>query len=503
MKSLLFAWIGTNDLRSAEADGANGLGAIGQAVTARSFDEVVLLSDYPNSKTAPLLTWLRGKTPAGFDLYKANLGGNPTDYRAIYQAAKKCIHHHLKSAQNQAQITFHLSPGTPQMATVWVILANSLFDARLIQSSPQRGVEDVDLPFDIAVDYLPELLKRNERTISSMFDQYHPLTGAEGIIYQSPVMKELMGKVQRVAPHPVPVLILGESGTGKEALAKTIHDNSLRKGKFVAINCGAIPEELFESELFGHKKGAFTGATTDKPGYIEEATGGTLFLDEIGEMPLRIQVKLLRLLQEERYFRVGDSAERKADIRVVSATNRNLLQEITVGTFREDLFHRLAVAVLNVPALRDRDGDIGLLIDHMLTSTNSKLASSTTGKPKTLSAAAKAVLLKHPWPGNVRELQNTLLRAVIWSIDEVVDEGSIRDALLPAPLGGDKSDDILGRPFDEQFDLDNLIASVARHYIIRAMELTGGNKKRAAEKLNFKSYQRLDNWLKKYNINGV
>ena len=497
MKNVLFAWIGANDLNSAKKDGAEGLGPIGQAVTKRQFEDVVLLSDYPIAKTSSYIDWLSGKTAGTIDLRQVDLKGNPTDYRAIYENAKEQVQQYLNKPSSPAQLTFHLSPGTPAMATVWVVLANSLFDARLIQSSPQRGVEDVELPFDIAVDYLPKLLKRNERKVTSLFSQDLAPAGFEEIIYQSPAMISLIGKARIVAPHPVPVLIEGESGTGKEALAKAIHTTSLRKGKFVAINCGAIPEELFESELFGHKKGAFTGANTDKSGYIEEAGGGTLFLDEIGEMPLRIQVKMLRLLQEESYFRVGDSVERKADIRIISATNRNLMQEVASGTFREDLFHRLAVAILKVPALREREGDINLLVDHLLASANKRLA---TGNQKQLSAAARAILLKHSWPGNVRELQNTLLRAVIWSADEMIDGESMQDALLPTLPKASGEDTILGRPLDNQFDLDSLIAEVARHYIGRAMEQTGGNKKKAAAKLNFKSYQRLDNWIKKYQI---
>ncbi|MBW6474480.1 MAG: sigma-54 dependent transcriptional regulator [Anaerolineaceae bacterium] len=498
MKNVLFAWIGANDLNSAKNDGAEGLGPIGQAVTKRLFDDVVLLSNYPRSTTSPYIDWLSGKTAGTIDLRQADLKGNPTDYRAIYENAKEQVQQYLNKVKSPAQLTFHLSPGTPAMATVWVVLANSLFDARLIQSSPQRGVEDVELPFDIAVDYLPKLLKRNERKVARLFSQDLTPGGFEEIIYQSPAMISLIGKARMVAPHPVPVLIEGESGTGKEALAKAIHTTSLRKGRFVAINCGAIPADLFESELFGYKKGAFTSATTDKSGYIEEASGGTLFLDEIGEMPLRIQVKLLRLLQEESYFRVGDSVERKADIRIISATNRNLMQEVASGTFREDLFHRLAVAIVKVPALREREGDIGLLVDHLLAAANNKLATSNTGKQRQLSAAARAILLKHSWPGNVRELQNTLLRAVIWSADEMIDGESMQDALLPTLPKASSENPILDRPLDDQFDLDSLIAEVARHYIGRAIEQTGGNKKRAAEKLNFKSYQRLDNWLKKY-----
>jgi len=499
MKKILFTWLGNTDLLSAENNGAKGLGPICQALMQRNFDQTVILSDYPDSRTKPYLIWLKKQGINGdTNLVNVDLRGNPTDYRAIYKLAKNEVQNYLDSCSRKLLLTFHLSPGTSQMATIWVILANSIFDAKLLQSSPERGVQDVDFPFDISADYLPELLKKSGQTIVTYFNEDDNVAGFEAIIHRGTVMQKLVRQARKVAPYPVPVLIMGESGTGKEQLAKAIHTTSLRQGKFVVINCGAIPEDLFESELFGHKKGAFTGADTDKSGYIEEANGGTLFLDEIGEMPLKIQVKLLRLVQEDTFTRVGDTKERKADIRIISATNRNLVDEVEAGTFRDDMFHRIAVAILNVPALRERDGDLNLLADHLLGVANKKLSSNAEFKPKRLSVAARKTTINHRWPGNVRELQNTLMRAALWSGGDTIDKQDIDDAMLPVAKKSGKGDDILGRPLTDDFDLEDVIHEVASHYLERALEDSGGVKKSAAKLLNFKNYQTLDNWLKKY-----
>jgi len=500
MKTALFAWIGRKDLECAVKDGKEGLGAIAQAVTAQKYDDVILLSDYPNEKTEPYLEWLQRMGHRNIQIKTVALDGDPTNYRVIYLNAKAQVQGHLDRYKKSVGLTFHLSPGTPQMATTWIILANSVFSANLIQSSPQKGVQKVDLPFEIAADFLPEILKKNEKKISSIFDSDSAPANFDGIIHKSKIMKDLVARAKMAAPYPVPVLIQGETGTGKELLAKAIHNTSLRKGRFIAINCGAIPEELFESELFGHKKGSFTGAISDKAGLVMEAHGGTLFLDEIGEMPTRIQVKLLRTLQEGTFNRVGDPTERKTDIRIISATNRDLQHEINLGTFREDLFHRLAVAVLYIPALRDRAEDLGLLIDHLLNDANEKLSRNIQFNPKDLTATAKAFMLKQHWPGNVRELQNTITRALLWTSGGRLEKEAIEGAIITTQGASSDYDTILDRRLDENFDLEKTIAEVARHYLEKAMLESGGNKTKARKMLNFKSYQRLDLWLKKYSI---
>ena len=282
-------------------------------------------------------------------------------------------------------------------------------------------------------------------------------------------------------------------------MARAIHRASPRAANsLVTVNCGAIPPELVESEFFGHKKGSFTGAVADRKGHFERANGGTLFLDEIGELPKPIQVKLLRTLQEGEVIPVGSSDPRKIDVRVIAATNRTLIEEVAAGNFREDLFYRLAVAIIKLPPLRERAGDISLLIDRLLEQIN--LSSSEIGlRSKKLSAAAKNLMLQHRWPGNVRELVNTLQRAVIWSDDDVIGLEAMREAILVAPKSASSSD-VMERPVEDGVQLESLMSQVARHYLKRALEHTHGNKTRAAELLGIGSYQTLTNWIEKYGV---
>ena len=267
----------------------------------------------------------------------------------------------------------------------------------------------------VGIDELRIVLQRCVY-VAQIEREYHELQEGlradvfEEMIGASPRMQSVFTFVRKVAPTSAPVLILGESGTGKEMVAQAIHRRSPQKGgPFVAINCNAIPEGLLESELFGHEKGAFTGAVATRKGHIEAAAGGTLFLDEIGDLPAPVQVKLLRFLQEKRFQRVGARHELPSDARVVAATNRDLKEAVAGGSFREDLYFRLAVVVVTLPPLRDRGEDVGLLAREFLTRY-----AAQHGRPKlTLSADAVRALSLHAWSGNVRELQNRVQRAVI------------------------------------------------------------------------------------------
>jgi two-component system NtrC family response regulator len=255
----------------------------------------------------------------------------------------------------------------------------------------------------------------------------------DGILGTSPAMQAVFDSIRKVATVDAPVLILGESGTGKEMTARAIHNRSARKeGPFIAINCSAIPETLIESELFGHEKGAFTGAHTQRKGRIESSAGGTLFLDEIGEIPLPIQVKLLRFLQERCIERVGGRQEIPVETRVIAATNADLKKGMTEGTFREDLFYRLAVVQITLPALRSREGDILFLAQSFL-----QQFSSESGKSGlTFSPEAIRAIQRHNWPGNVRELQNRVRRAVIMGGEKRL---SAQDLELTAPNGSSRT----------------------------------------------------------------
>ncbi|HEY0590537.1 MAG TPA: sigma-54 dependent transcriptional regulator [Thermoanaerobaculia bacterium] len=317
-------------------------------------------------------------------------------------------------------------------------------------------------------------------------DLKRSLTFDEVLIGESEPMKRLQQQIRSAGRSQSRVLIRGENGSGKEIVARMLHRQSPRADQpFVAVNCAAIPDELIESELFGHRKGAFTGATEDRKGKFELADGGTLFLDEIGDMSLRTQAKVLRALQEQQFQRVGGHQTIQVDVRVIAATNKELEEEIRGGTFREDLYFRLNVLPISVPPLRERGGDILLLADHFLR----RFAAETGQRPKRLSAAAEQKLLAYHWPGNVRELRNMMERLTILEPADVVDAASI--TLGPPPAEARASADGLSlREAREEFERD---------LILRRLHEFGGNVSRTADALGVER----SNLYRKLNAYGI
>jgi two-component system, NtrC family, response regulator PilR len=314
------------------------------------------------------------------------------------------------------------------------------------------------------------------------------------IIGRSEAMLEVFKMVETVARTSSTILLTGESGTGKGLVAQAIHFNSLRRDKpMVALNCGAMPEALLESELFGHMRGAFTGADSNKKGLLEVAEKGTIFLDEIGEMSPVMQVKLLRVLQERRFRRVGGLEELQADIRVVAATNQNLEKAVAEGRFREDLFYRINVIPIVLPPLRDRREDIPLLAEHFLVKYAEQMGKAITA----ISRPAMELLLRHDWPGNIRELENVLERAVALEATPTVLAESLPTTIrgagprASAPLSA-------GLP-DSGFDLEAHVKGIERGYLAQALERAGGVQVRAAELLGM-SFRSFRYYVKKYNL---
>jgi transcriptional regulator with PAS, ATPase and Fis domain len=494
----LVAWLGNTDLRASEGTAADGFGPILGALKALPFEAVHLLSDHEKRKTQAYVQWLGTQANVRVTSHAVTLSG-PTNFEEIYRAAESVLSKLRAKASGEA-LTFHLSPGTPAMAAVWILLAKTRFPARLIESSREQGVKEVRIPFELSAEFFPAADKQADDALTRLMQGMPPEAPAfSSIIHQCASMKRAVAMAHRLAVRDVPVLIQGESGTGKELFARAIHQASARSAKaFVAVNCGAIPQDLIDAELFGHEKGAFTGAGSARAGYFESANGGTLFLDEIGELPLASQVRLLRVLQEREVTRIGATRPKPLDLRVIAATNRVLPDEVRQLRFREDLFHRIAVGVLVLPPLREREGDLSLLIDSMLLQINTEAAKQPGYKHKKLDAAARNLMLRQSWPGNIRELHNALLRASIWAAGDRISGQDVAEAL--AVTIPPKVDAVLGQSLEGSISLPDIMALVARHYLERGMAQTHGNKSEAARLLGLGSYQTLSNWLEKYSI---
>jgi len=386
----------------------------------------------------------------------------------------------------------------PQLARrapgITILMMSAFGSADLAIEAMQRGAYDyLAKPFPPS-EALLAIRKAHERerlrrANALLQREVARAVGERPIVAASPAMIEVLEVLERAAEFKATVLLTGESGTGKEVLARAIHAQSGRRGEpFVAVNCGAIPENLLESELFGHAKGAFTGADRARRGLFQEASGGTLFLDEIGELPLALQVKLLRVLQEEEVHPVGESKPRAVDVRVLAATARDLEAEVAAGRFREDLFYRLNVVRIEVPPLRERRQDIPLLADHFLAQLR-----ATLGKPiRELSSDVLDRLVAYAWPGNVRELENVLERAVILCASDRI---TLRD--LPGNVTEPEKRREAPRPGD--LSLRQARRAFEADLIRKALAAAGGNRTRAARLLEI-SHRALLYKIKEYRL---
>ncbi|WP_457570211.1 sigma-54-dependent transcriptional regulator [Desulfurobacterium sp.] len=367
-----------------------------------------------------------------------------------------------------------------------VIIITAFASSETAKEAIKLGAFDyVAKPFDVSE---LRLIFRNvkkkielEKKVEEYEDSYKDFIG------ESPKIKRIKEFIKKIAPYDTNVLITGESGTGKEVVARTIHNLSNRKtAPFVAINCASLPSELLESELFGYKKGAFTGATRNKKGLIEEANGGTLFLDEIGDMPLPLQAKLLRFLEEKKIRPIGGIEEKEVDVRVIAATNSNLEEKISEGLFREDLFYRLSTITINLPPLRERKEDIPPLIEYF----TKKLSKKYGKRFKSISPDFINYVMSLPLKGNVRELRNLVEKAIILSDKEILslpttgeEKKPHREIIIP----------------DEGVNLKEILEELEKEYLLKALEKTGGKKKEAASLLGL-TFREFRYRLSKYGL---
>jgi two-component system, NtrC family, response regulator PilR len=390
---------------------------------------------------------------------------------------------HAKATRNPA--LFVIITAVPTVSSA--IDALNLGAYRYVIKTNQL-IEELQVVIDRALE---EMALREENTnlrreLLRAFAQDH-------IVGQGPWLRSMLEIIRNVAPTQSTVLITGESGTGKELVARAIHEASLRREKpFVSINCGAFPESLLESELFGYLKGAFTGADTNKKGIIECANGGTLLLDEIGETSLSMQVKLLRVLQERKIRPLGGTADVPVDIRLVAVTNRDLRSMVSTGEFREDFYYRVSVIPIHVPPLRERKDDIEPLARHFLANFAQQMRKGVND----FEAAAVAKLLEYSWPGNVRELENAIERATALASP---DDRLIRPEHLPVIMDHRQLEPALSSLPEEGIDFEARIADIERKYLLEALRAADGVRTRAADLLNI-SYRSFRHYAKKYGV---
>jgi len=383
-----------------------------------------------------------------------------------------------------------------QNEAIPVVMITAHTSTRSAVEALKAGAHDyIAKPFDI--DELKIIVRKAVERKELEDENLHLRSALEerftfaNIIGRSAKMQEIFTIVQRIAKTSSTVLISGESGTGKELIARAIHYNSGRRGKFVSINCGALPETLLESELFGHERGAFTGAIREKRGLFQEADRGTIFLDEIGETSTAMQIKLLRVLQDRVVRKVGSNTETLVEVRVLAATNRDLSESIRNGTFREDLFYRINVIPIELPPLRQRREDIPLLVDHFLAKFSANLDMPT----KKISADAMRAIEKYHWPGNVRELENVIERMIALEASDVLTTKSLPEHIL---VGGS----IPGLSYElpaEGISLEEHLESIGKIFMLKALERTGGVQTQAAELLRM-SFRSFRYYAKKYDL---
>ena len=489
MKKILLSWIGETDLRLFEDKEDSGpvLGFLEQEVGKSQF--CYLLFNYDYKRVRPFLNHLSISFP---DLIINPISAevsDPTSYAEIYPLVYNLLSETRQNPELEAyQLNILLSPGTPTMQSVWVLLAKTQFPA-VCWSGFKGQYSIVELPFKIELEYLASANQVADQSLQKAFKDELVNKSFANIVGQSNIIQEQIQKAKKLSQRNVPALILGPTGSGKEVFAQAIHNASAQnQGEFVAINCGALPKELAESILFGHVKGAFTGAANNQTGLIKQAHNGTVFLDEIGELSLELQVKLLRVLQEKTYRPLGARKDESSNFRLIAATHRNLLDKVLDGSFREDLFYRIAIGVLKLPALNEREGDLELLSNYLLKTINQELADQPGYQSKKFNQDVKKIIKNHTWQGNVRELRATILRVCAWSDNKEISAAEFADAIIQRQT---ISEQLLQEDISQGIDLENKINQLQRYYFQKAHALTAGQITKMAKLLGFKNHQTL------------
>jgi transcriptional regulator with PAS, ATPase and Fis domain len=466
-----------------------------------AFDRIVVFANNWDESWDKYERWLKkslariGRPSENITVRKADIT-SAIDYPSLIKHTDKWL---SKLSEESDNLFINLTSGTPAMTAVSILVGKGKSNVTFLQSSADDKVIDVDIPVDFGKAYLKSAAKNvASRTVAGPHVKATS-KAFNNIVANSPSMKLTIKKAKRLAISELPTLILGETGTGKEVLANAIHSASLRSEKpLKIINCGALPETLVDSILFGHVKGSFTGADKEHRGLFEQADGGTLFLDEVGELTAQTQVKLLRALQQGEITKVGSEQTINVDVRIIAATHRDLMQQVESGSFREDLFYRLAVGIVDIPALRERIEDIPELVNELTDEINLTTSKLPGAKGKNISDNAIKFILSQPWPGNIRELWNTLNRALLWSENKLITEKDLSDAIVNRRNINDCKEVVLS--YNDQVDIIQLTEQYQKKYVEAALKASGNMKKSATKILGLKDHQTLSNWMKRLGI---
>jgi transcriptional regulator with PAS, ATPase and Fis domain len=489
----LYTWLGYRDIENMKQDQNAAISSLA-IFNKTPFDRIVIFANTWEESWDKYEAWLRKRLSTiqrpsdNIKVYRADVS-TAIDYPTIIKHTEKWL---SKLSEESESLYINLTSGSPAMTAASILVGKGKSNTIFIQSSRDDNVLDVDIPVDFGKAYIQSAAKN---IASKAVAKPLVYKAFDNIVAHSSVMKSTIKKAKRLATSELPTLILGETGTGKEVLTNAIHAASLRADKpLKTVNCGALPETLVDSILFGHVKGAFTGAEKDHKGLFEQADGGTLFLDEVGELTPETQVKLLRALQQGEITKVGSEQTINVDVRVIAATHRDLMQLVETNKFREDLFYRLAVGIVEIPALRNRLEDISPLTLELIDEINLAASKLPDYKCKNISESAIKFISAQAWPGNIRELWNTLNRAFLWSDKEKITEIDIQDALIIRTNIQEIGN--ISLTLGQQVNISDIIDIQRKKYVKAAMKACGGNKSKAAEMLSLNSHQVLTKWIR-------
>ena len=432
---------------------------------------------------------------------------DPRSYDELFTGVR-AVCRQVREMHGEKDVAYgiHLSPGTPQMHATWILITQTgIFPATTFQTTEvadRPPAEAVTIPFDLDVEVVQPALDSMQAEVRTLsLERAIEESAFKALIHRSDAMRTVIGKALQLARLNISVLIVGPSGTGKELLARGVHFSSPRANRpFVAVNCGAFPETLIEAELFGHERGAFTGAAGRRKGLFEQANSGTLFLDEIGELPLHLQPRLLRAVEQGVIRRIGGEDDISVDVRIIAATNVDLRQRVADGGFRQDLFYRLNEVMLTLPSLSERPSDIEVLADHFVRRFNDEFAGTDPEyTPKTLGTGAKRALLSFPWPGNVRQLSNVIRRVLALAEGDRIER---RDIVAALGMGPQSSTDqmlaALSLP-DDGFRIVEFLEQIEMQLIQQACR-ESRTIAEASARLGYNNYQTLSKRMEKYGI---